>query len=224
MKKILFALASSLAIALSGAGASASFSSMEMQVGAWGFPLSPGMQVLTFNQFDEMGGTRTLKGVQLEIEGDMGALITAENNSTIPANNFAVGLTGIVNVTLGPLAGSLGLLATSPIMPAAATDNGGVPNGSGPDFVNFGLVSDSDSDSDFIAPSAFWIGNSTINANVAGSGGFAAQGSADATINFVDFATKGRVKLIYFFDVIPTPGATALIAVAGLITIRRRRQ
>ena len=147
----------------------------------------------------------------------------AENNSTIPANNFAVGLTGIVNVTVGPLASSLGFLTTSPIMPAAATDNGGIPNGSGPDFVNFGLVSDADSDSDFIAASPFWVGGGTIGGSVTGSGGFAAQGSADATINFVDFGTKGRVKLTYFFDVIPTPGATALMAVAGLVSVRRRR-
>lgn len=220
MKKTLLALASLLAVASS---ASASFSSSEMQFGAWAFPLSPGMSVLTFNQFDDMGGTRVLKGVELNIEGDMGALITAENNSVIPANNFAVGLTGIVNVNVGPLAGNLGILATSPIMPAAATDNAGVPNGSGPDFVNFGFISDTDSDSDFIGASPFWIGGGTIPGSVLGSGGFAAQGSADATINFVDFGTKGRVKLTYYFDVVPTPGATALLGLAGLVTIRRRR-
>ncbi|MBL8747279.1 MAG: choice-of-anchor E domain-containing protein [Phycisphaerae bacterium] len=218
--KNVFAVASVLAIA---AGASASFSEMEMQTQSWAFPLSPGNDTVTFNKFDTMGGTRVLKGVLLEIDGSMQASITAENNSVIPVNNFAVSLTGIVDINVGPLSGGLGIIANSPIVAVSATDNGGIPNGMGLDFHNFGTVSGNDSDSAFGFPLPIWIGPGTIMGAVSGSGGFAAQGTSDATINFDNFGASGTAKLTYFFDAVPTPGSAALLGLAGLVSIRRRR-
>lgn len=220
MKKMICAMTGVLAIA---AGASASFSDSEVQFDSWSFGLSPGSDTLSFNKFDTMGGTRVLKGVLLEIEGDMGAIITAENNSEIPVNNFAVSITGIVDVAVGPLSTSLGIVANSPIVAVGASDNGGLANGMGPDFHDFGFISDADSDSAFGLPSPAWIGPGTIGGTVDGVGGFAAQGTSDATINFDLFGTKGRATLTYYFDVIPTPGAASLIGIAGLTSIRRRR-
>lgn len=218
--KMVFAAAAVLAI---GAGASASFTQMEMQTQQWGFPLSPGMASVTFNQFDTMGGTRVLKGVELRIDGIMGAAITAENNGQVPVNNFAVSLTGIVDIQVGPLSGTLGIVANSGIVPVGPTDNGGLANGMGPDFADFGTVSGMDSDSALGFPSPFWIGNGQIIGSVDGSGGFAAQGTSDATINFDNFGASGAAKLTYFYDVIPTPGTVGLVGLAGIAAIRRRR-
>lgn len=221
MKSTICAIAGVLAIA---AGASASFSDSEVQFDSWSFGLSPGSDTLSFNQFDTMGGTRVLKGVLLEVEGDMGAAITAENNSDIPVNNFAVSITGIVDIAVGPLTAGLGIVANSPIVAVGASDNGGLPNGMGPDFHDFGYISNSDSDSAFGLPLPVWIGAGTIGGTVDGVGGFAAQGTSDATINFDEFGSKGRAKLTYYFDVVPTPGAASLMGLAGMVGIRRRRQ
>lgn len=218
--KNLFAIAAALAVS---AGASASFSEMEMQTQGWAFPLSPGATTVSFNKFDTQGGTRVLKGVLLEIAGDMEASITAENNSLVPVNNFGVSITGIVDIDVGPLSGGLGIVANSGIIPVGPTDNGGTPNNSGPDFADFGTVSGSDSDSAFGFPIPFWIGPGTVVGNVAGSGGFAAQGTADATINFDNFGAKGTAKLTYFYDVIPTPATASMMTLSGLVALRRRR-
>lgn len=129
------------------AGAQASFTEMEMQVAQWAFPLSPGDTTVTFKQFDTQMGIRVLKAVGVEIEGKISAMITAENNSTIDANDFAVSITGIVDFTIENASLGLGINAVSPVMPVTATDNGGVPNGMGTDFADFGMVMGIDSDS-----------------------------------------------------------------------------
>lgn len=220
MKSTIVAIGAVLSLA---AGASATFTEMEMQVQQWGFPLSPGMTTVTFNQFDTQGGTRVLKGVQLEIMGTISAALTAENNSDTLVNDFAASITGIVNIDVGPLSGTLGINAVSPIVPVGPSDNGGLPNGMGPDFADFGTVSGSDNDSALGFPSPFWIGNGQIVGNVDGSGGFATQGTSNATIDFDDFGASGTAKLTYFFDVIPTPGTVGLVGLAGIAAIRRRR-
>lgn len=231
MKSTMIALASVVAVA-AGANAGVEFTGMEMQLQQWAFPLSPGATTVTFKQFDTQptaefpNGTRVLKSVQLDIDGTIQAMVTAENNSVIPANNFGVGLTGIVDITVGPAVLGLGIIQNSPIVQVAATDNGGVPNGSGPDFHDFGLLSASDTDKYFVfsdADVAPWIGNGDIIGNIAGSGGFAVQGTADGTINLIGFGAFGTAKVTYFFNVIPTPGSIALLGLGGIVSIRRRR-
>lgn len=225
MKNTLLAIGAVLAMA---GGAQASFSQMEMQSQGWDFPLSPGSTSVTFNQFDTQGGTRVLKAVEVSIEGTIQAAITAENNSTIDANDFAVSITGIVDFNIENASVGLGINTVSSPIPVTATDNGGSPNGSGTDFADFGMVSGSDNDSALVFPFPPpgllpWIGNGTVSGTINGSGGFAAQGSADATINFDLFSAFGTAKVTYFFDVIPTPGTIGLAGLAGIAALRRRR-
>ncbi|MBL8747280.1 MAG: choice-of-anchor E domain-containing protein [Phycisphaerae bacterium] len=225
MKNTVLALGMVLA---ASAGAQASFSEMEMQLQEWSFPLSPGNTQVQFQQFDTQGGTRILKAVSVEMEGKISALITAENNSTIDANDFAVSVTGIIDFSIANASLGLGINAVSSPIPVTATDNGGLPNGMGPDFADFGMVMGSDTDSALVFPFPPpgllpWIGNGVVIGTISGSGGFAAQGSADASINFDDFGAFGTAKVTYFFDVVPTPGSMALIGLAGLAAVRRRR-
>ncbi len=224
MKNTVLAIGVILAAA---SGAQASFSNMEMWTDQWGFPLSPGDAVVSFPQFNTQGGTRVLKGVQIDLEGAMLASVTAENNSDIAVNDFAVQLVGIVDFSLGASALGLGIVANSAAASVTATDNGGVPNGSGTDFHDFGTVSGNDTDSTFLPPFpavlAFFQGGGTVNGSVSGNGGFSAQGSADATINFDNFGASGTAKVTYFYDLIPTPGSFALAGLAGLAIARRRR-
>ncbi len=222
MKSCTFVALVGLAIGASGSTALAANTFMEMQSQPYGFPLSPGNQTLFFNQFDDLGGTRVLKGVELQFSGSMQAQVTAENDSALLVNNFGVNMTGFMSVDVngGLLNGSVGLFDSQGPVIAGASD--GVPD-SGPDFFNFGLLTDSGNDSDLIAPSAAWIGGGTFPANIMGSGGFATSGTSDATIKFSDFGGSGNVKVIYYYDVVPTPGAAALFGFAGLAAFRRRR-
>jgi hypothetical protein len=216
-----FVALAGLAVGASGSTALAT-TFMEMQSQPYGFPLSPGNQTLFFNQFDDLGGTRLLKAVELQFSGSMQAQVTAENDSALLVNNFGVNMTGFVSVDVngGLLTGNFGLFDSEGPVAAGASD--GVPD-SGPDFFDFGLLSDSGNDSDIGFPLAAWIGGGTFPANIMGSGGFATSGTSDATIKFSNFGTSGDVKVIYYYDIVPTPGAAALFGFAGFAAFRRRR-
>lgn len=210
------------AVLAATAGTQASFSSSEMQSQNWGFGLSPGSQTLTFNKFDTLGGTRVLKGVEFQFEATIGANVTAENDSAISVSNFGVNLTGIATVDIngGLLNGTAGIIQNAGPVSVGATD--GIP-ASGPDFHDFGLLSGTDSDGSLAFPNPAWIGPGTFNADVDGSGGFATSGTTDATIRLQNFGAEGFVKVIFYYDVVPAPGAAALFGLAGFAAARRRR-
>lgn len=196
-----------------------------MQSANFSGELAPLMvQLFDFDQFDTMGGTRVLKSVTLEIDATIGADVTAENNNDQAAPDFGISLTGFAQATL------LGLEATANVNTVqasggvAGSDNAGVPNGMGPDFFNFGSVSGMDSDDDTIGMMlAGFIGNGVITASVNGNGGFAVTGASNSTLDVDNFGASGTIRLIYEFNVIPTPGSAGLLGLAGLVAVRRRR-
>ncbi len=189
----------------------------------WDFPLSPGKQTLQLPKFDTNDGLHVLKLVHLSWEGSMSANVTAENDSEIAAPEFSVGLTGLVNLDIngGTVLGSLGFVRVAGPVAVAASD--GVPD-MGPDFHDFGLVSDTDFDSTFEIPAAVWLAfPDTFDVQVTGSGGFAVSGSADSSIMVSNFRTSGEVCVTYYYNIIPTPGAFGLAGLTGLALLRRRR-
>jgi hypothetical protein len=196
-----------------------------MQSANFNGELAPLMeQFFDFDQFDTMGGTRVLKSVTLEIDATIGADVTAENNNLQAAPEFGISLTGFAEVAL------LGLEATANINTVQASggvggsDNAGVPDGMGPDFFDFGTVSGMDSDDDTVGMMlAAFIGNGMITASVTGNGGFAVTGASNSTLDVDNFGASGTIRLIYEFNVIPTPGAAGLLGLAGIAAVRRRR-
>ena len=210
-----------IAAATVAAVAGAAHAGIETQTLPYGFPLSPGNQVLPFNQFDTLGGTRTLTKVELMFTGDVGGQVTAENNSTLDAPGFGVELTGFVTVAFSSLSGA-GFLNQIDSQGVLATDNGGVPNGSGPDFHDFGSLSQNYNDMDMTTTGlAAYVGAGTINATVNGSAAFGATGTTDATVNVIGLGASGEVTIKYHW--VPGPGAAAMLGVAGLAGLRRRR-
>lgn len=198
------------------------FDSTQSQSMMFGFPLSPNDAVLTFDKFDTMGGTRVLKAVGLEFEGSVTVQVTAENDSTLPAPEFAIGLTGFVDVS-GP-AGLAGVGTVSQSAgPVSVGPSDGVPEG-GPDFHDFGLLSDTFMGDDllFFGIDDF-IGPGSFDVNVHGEAGFAASGTTDSAIRTSNFRADGEVTVIYYYNIIPSPGAAALMGLAGLVGLRRRR-
>lgn len=208
-----------LAVSSTASAASVSYNA------PFGFPLSPGNQVVNLPQWDPaLFPGQVLVSVQLQLDATIGANVTAENDSAI-AGNMGVNLTGLAQATSGALSTTAAILQNAGPVPVAATD--GVP-GSGPDFNDFGLISGNDSDSDtIVAGLGAFIGNGNIAANVTGNGGFAVSGVSDSTIQVSSFAANGLVTVTYEFEVVPEPSSVALGALGAcglaLVGWRRRR-
>ncbi len=226
MKTYAFATAALMAVAGSAQAGLGDF--MEMQTVPFGGELSPfGPVLLPFDQFDNSGGL-ILKAVQIEFVATISAMVTAENSNPQPAPEFGMQLTGFVTVDVpAPAPGQASISANlaDSAQSGGVGPSDGVP-GSGPDFFDFGLLTDTNGGDalllDGVDDLSAFLGMGTVDAEVAGQGGFSVTGASNAVINITDFGVTGEVKITYWYN-IPTPGAFALAGVAGLAGIRRRR-
>lgn len=189
------------------------------------FPLSPGNQVLSLPQWDPaLYPGQVLAKVELKIAGDIEATVDAENDSKI-GGNMGVDLLGLLKATAPSLATSAGILQSAGPVAVSATDGSA---GSGPDFVNFGTVSGSGSNSNsLIAGLGPYIGAGNISATVNGNGGFSVTGVSDSTIHVSAFGADGTVSVTYTYNPVPEPTTMALAGLGGLglalAAWRRRR-
>ncbi|NNM25011.1 MAG: choice-of-anchor E domain-containing protein, partial [Phycisphaerales bacterium] len=175
----------------------------EVQTQSFQFPLAPGGTMLSFDQFDDQAGTRVLQKVTLMVEGTIQAMVTAENDSVLPAPDFALNISGFMTIDFRDLSTFMGYDATF-LTDGSVGRSDGVP-GSGPDFWDFGLVSDSETAMDMTSTDlGFFIGGGTIPANVFATGGFSLSGSTDSTIVTTMFMALGTVDIIYQYREIPT--------------------
>jgi hypothetical protein len=191
---------------------------------SFGFPLSPGNQVVSLPQWDPSAYPGfTLVSVGLELTANIVANVTAENDSAI-GGNLGVNLTGIAGATAPSLSANAIIMTSAG--PVAVTASDGNP-GSGTDFVDFGAVGSSDTDSSTIfAGLGSYIGNGTFNATVNGSGGFSVSGVSDSTIQVSDFTSYGSVTVTYEMVPVPEPASMVLgsLGACGLALIAWRRR
>lgn len=185
----------------------------------WAFPLSPGNTIVNLAQFDDMGGDWVLKEVCIEWSATVGAAATAENDSTLAAPDFQLNLAGFVTV-VGPEVN--GFAGINEVRNQALAPSDGIA-GSGPDFHNFGLVTDTSGALIVTANLAPFIGNGTVAYTINGSAGFSFAGTTDATLGITDLGANGFVSITYKYSIIPAPGVAALFGFAGLAATRRRR-
>ena len=189
------------------------------------FPLSPGGTTLNFAQFDTQGGTRELCKVSFSFDALIGANVTAENDSVLPAPNFAINLSGFITIDVGNPAVLSGFSGINQVAGAAVGPTDGV-TGSGTDFNDFGFLSDDASGMDMttdLLDFVQFLGLGTVPVDIAASAGFSVSGSTDSTINVTDLAASGSVTISYEYKVVPAPASVALLGMGGLFAGRRRR-
>lgn len=189
------------------------------------FPLSPGGTTLNFAQFDTQGGLRELCKVTFEFDAVIGANVTAENDSVLPAPSFAINLSGFITIDVGNPAVLSGFSGINQVAGAGVGPSDGVPD-SGPDFNDFGFLSDDASGMDMTAdPADFaqFLGLGTVPVDILASAGFSVSGTTDSTINVTDLAASGSVTITYEYKIVPAPASVALLGFGALAAGRRRR-
>jgi len=188
---------------------------------------NPGSQTLNFAQFDDNGGMYHLTKVTLDLNATQGANITGEND-TDAEGSISANLVGQVSATGGGLS-ALALLSTSD-GPYAVGGTDGVP-GSGPDFYDFGFISDSGTDSDILTnpPTNLspFIGLGTIAIDIDGSGAFSISGVSNSTNVVTEFGNSGDATITYEYSVVPEPATIGMLAMGALgmfgVILRRRK-
>ena len=189
----------------------------------WSFSLSPGSTTVNLSQFDPSLGTLT--GVELELNATEQADVTAENDS-VSSGSMSVNLSGNVQGKgPGAIAPIVTLIMGTSAGPVSVSGTDGVP-GSGPDFHDFGSLSDTESDSSSTASNlATYTGLGTVGFQITGSGGFSVSGVSDSTIHVTDFGASGDATVIYTYIPVPEPSSIVLAAFGFLgIAAWRRRQ
>ncbi|NNF44866.1 MAG: choice-of-anchor E domain-containing protein [Phycisphaerales bacterium] len=213
------AVIAGIGLALTSASAPAGLVE-ESQTLPFAFPLAPGSAALVFDQFDDIGGSRELRRVTIDFDGEINARVTAENDSPLPAPEFALNIAGLYTVEARDLAILVGLSEVF-VTDGSVGPSDGIP-GSGRDFWDFGLVAaggtgSDETDTDLDA----FIGDGSIVADVNANGGFSVLGSTDSTIITMDFTGEGTVTITYAFEEIPT-GACCLPSGACVEVIQTR--
>jgi hypothetical protein len=191
---------------------------------SFGFSLSPGNQVVSLPQWDpSLYPGQTLVSVDLKLTANIVASVAAENDSAI-GGNLGVNLTGVVGATAPSF--SINAIVMTSAGPVAVTASDGVP-GSGTDFIDFGALGASDTDSSTIfAGLGSYIGNGTFNTSINGSGGFSVSGVSDSTIQVSDFTSYGSVVVTYEMVPVPEPASVVLgsLGACGLALFAWRRR
>ena len=188
---------------------------------------NPGGQTLNFAQFDDNGGMYLLTKVTLDLTATQGANITGEND-TEAEGSISANLIGQVSATGGGLS-AFALLSTSD-GPYAVGATDGTP-GSGPDFYDFGFISDSGTDSDILTnpPTNLspFIGLGTIGIDIAGSGAFSISGVSNSTNVVTLFGNDGSATITYEYSVVPEPATIGMLVTGALgmfgVILRRRK-
>lgn len=198
-------------VALAAAAGSAS-AAVQTDSFSFGPSAVPFVGFNALDKFDTNGGLHVLTGMTLTFEG------------TLSANVSATALSGPQVVNVGVLGSSD---ATDGLFNLALDfeDDWSSPILNSGDVHNFGLLSVSDT-AIYNVPALLWglyTGAGTFDVDFDGTGLFGVQGGGNATIDVTNFAGSGTVTVEYTYNVIPTPGAMALLGMGGLLAARRRR-
>jgi len=205
---------------------------MEMQTGMILNPEAPAtsasfpnMRMFTFNQFDDMGGSRVLCSVTLELTGFASANVEADNESGNPSI-FTASLNGSIDATIPGLSATATLFDAE-VSPLVAADEAadGMGDFAGPDYHDFGVITDTASDSDtIVAGLAPYIGLGTIDGTTMDNQAWIVNGGGDAASFVNDSESKATWTVIYKYSPVPEPSSLLGLGFcfAGMMGLRRR--
>jgi hypothetical protein len=196
--------------------AAAGTASAAVQTDSFSFGPSPvpfsGSDVL--DKFDSNGGLHVLTQMKVTFDVSLSAKVVA--NSQAGPQVIEAGVAGSASATDGliNLGGAINGSALSPVLNSGDVHDFGTITGVSNTFVIVPLV---------VANALYTQPGPTFTINYSGSGIFGIVGGGNATLDITDFAGQGTVTVEYTYDIIPTPGAAALLGLGGLAGLRRRR-
>ncbi len=199
--------------------------------------ITPGtfLQEFTLDGFDTQGGNRVLTGVRYQLQTELSANFTVLNYSdfAIPSGEWSVlpGFTMFFTADVpggdgeGSIFGGIGGIGFDPL-------TGDLPAGTGdPIFGEPGRLEFSDSgilNSDFLddgdVARNFFSQHPTIVSTLAPFSFPEVFGPPGSNITLESEVTQtGTLTVIYEYSVVPAPGAAAVLGLAGIAGLRRRR-
>lgn len=204
----LIASASLLALTAAASGA--------VQVSSFSFGPSPVPFAGTgqLDKFDDNGGLHVLKSIEFRYTLSMSANVIADSQAGPQV--ITVGVSGSTNAGDGLLfnfGGGIFDSADSPVL------NQG-------DIYDFGSIKGIYADSLLVLNPIFFASytgsGQTFDVDYDGAGIFGIVGGGNALLDIFNFDAEGTAEVIYTYNVIPTPGALALLGLAGFAARRRR--
>lgn len=198
----------------------------------------------TYDQFDTMGGARTLESIEIIVSlSAVGGERTVDNDdSSNGSGTVEIGVTGgisstdvsLTNLTAQQIANNIEASTTSGMLSVGPDDGdteaGGTSEVSvvGPDAVTYNAGTATDSDSGFVMPASWASGNK----------GYLGTGTFDIEVDYVAFTeflgfggiqdagepptNDGEVTVIYNY--VPEPATLGLLGVGGLIALLKPRK
>lgn len=181
------------------------------------------MSTIDVDQFDDQGGNRVLQQVMITLDGHVEGAAMAESLDAAPAHiTLNLGAT----ITLSLMGDDIAVVLPVAMEAFDAAIFDGTLDFMGPSGMSFPDLEADMSDMasltsgmDDLTP---WIGAGTVSLDATAMGASSGTGAGNLFLQFSTLASA-KVTVIYKYTEVPTPGALALVGVAGGLASRRRR-
>jgi len=193
------------------------------------------LRTLMFDQFDDQGGTLTLQSISVSVLLNVqGGQVTLDNDGEeVASGSYEFGGKGdisstdvsLLDASFQPVTAEVAALTTGGFnLDANVGDGPGDYDPTPPDGMLISGTSQSDSDSGFIASSLFsqYIGAGTFDIDVSIDQWADFGGVSGIEWAVTPVTAGGEVTVVYNY--VPEPATMSLLAIGGLVALRRRRK
>lgn len=181
---------------------------------------------IEFDPFDSEGGALQLDAVLLTLTVNLSGHVLVENGSPDEVAGMMVEFSALASTLLDE--GSLGAASQgfeAYAIPALSPQD--AEDGGGGDFYDLGVIEQSLTAEDMLLAEmtglSGFVDGGPLTGEVNINGVFGLGGNDQVLLFVEDEKITGSVALTYVFSEAPTPGAAALLGLAGLAGARRKR-